>query len=143
MDVTWSSSELALMSLFTQVTSVTARDCVVDGKHSRIIVVVDPEDLRIAVQNKGMLERMLRRHVEVIPYHPDPIKMIRSILLEKYLGEVKMIEKMDGAKVINVFLRSPAFLPAVVGKGGSRADVARLIAKRYFGVEEVKIFSVY
>lgn len=42
------------MSLFQDVTKVTVRDCVIDEEGNRIIFLVDPENMGMAIGKGGM-----------------------------------------------------------------------------------------
>lgn len=48
------SNELRLMSLFQSVTSVTARDCVVDDKMDRVIFIISKNQMGLAIGKGGM-----------------------------------------------------------------------------------------
>ncbi|MDW0315524.1 MAG: NusA-like transcription termination signal-binding factor, partial [Nitrososphaeraceae archaeon] len=64
------SDELRLMSLFQNVTSATARDCIVDNKMDRVIFVVNKGQMGLAIGKGGttikQLQNVVTKKVELV-----------------------------------------------------------------------------
>ncbi|MBC7091126.1 MAG: NusA-like transcription termination signal-binding factor [Nitrososphaeria archaeon] len=143
--ITWSTQELELLSLFQRVSGVTARDCVIDNKMNRVIFLVNPNEIGLAIGRKGScvraLENIIKKPVEIVAYSEDPVQLIKNVLNPKYISEVRLSERADGSKIAIVVLVSPRFQGAVVGLGGKHAEKARLLVRRYFDIADVRIVA--
>lgn len=88
------SDELRLMSLFQSITSVTARDCVVDDKMDRVIFIVNKGQMGLAIGKGGMtirqLQNVVTRKVELVEYSDDASDFVRNILNPQMVNEVKI-----------------------------------------------------
>ncbi|MFZ0555429.1 MAG: NusA-like transcription termination signal-binding factor [Nitrososphaeraceae archaeon] len=138
------SDELRLMSLFQSITSVTARDCVVDDKMDRVIFVVNKGQMGLAIGKGGMtirqLQNVVTRKVELVEYSDDASDFVRNILNPQMVNEVKITQRTDGSKQAVVLVDAKR-KGVVVGKEGRNAEKARLLAKRYFQISNVLITS--
>src|ERR671938_1220678 len=138
------SDELRLMSLFQNVTSATARDCIVDNKMDRVIFVVNKGQMGLAIGKGGstikQLQNMVTRKVELVEFSDDPAEFIRNMLNADMVNEVRLSDRSDGTKQAVVVV-DPRKKGAVVGKEGRNAEKARLLAKRYFQITNVLIVS--
>jgi len=138
------SDELRLMSLFQSITSVTARDCVVDDKMDRVIFIVNKGQMGLAIGKGGMtirqLQNVVAKKVELVEYSEDASDFVRNILNPQMVNDVKITQRTDGSKQV-VVLVDPKRKGVVVGKEGRNAEKARLLAKRYFQISNVLITS--
>ncbi len=137
--------ELGLISLFQSISGATARDCIRDEKMDRVIFVVNEGDMGLAIGKGGSsiksAEKQLGKPVEVVEYAEDPKDFIINALNTRKISEIRMSEKPGGTKaaLIIVDQRNKG---EVVGRGGRNAERARLLAKRYFNVESIRIISL-
>jgi transcription termination/antitermination protein NusA len=138
------SDELRLMSLFQSITSVTARDCVVDDKMDRVIFIVNKGQMGLAIGKGGMtirqLQNVVAKKVELVEYSEDASDFVRNILNPQMVNDVKITQRTDGSKQA-VVLVDAKLKGVVVGKEGRNAEKARLLAKRYFQISNVLITS--
>jgi transcription termination/antitermination protein NusA len=138
------SDELRLMSLFQNVTSATARDCIVDNKMDRVIFVVNKGQMGLAIGKGGTTIKQLRnvvtKKVELVEHSEEATEFIGNILNSEMIQEIQMSERMDGTKQAIVVV-DPKKKGVVVGKDGRNAEKARLLAKRYFQISNVLIVS--
>jgi len=136
--------ELGLISLFQSISGATARDCIRDEKMDRVIFVVNEGDMGLAIGKGGSsiksAEKQLGKPVEVVEYAEDPKDFIINALNTRKISEIRMSEKPGGTKaaLIIVDQRNKG---EVVGRSGRNAERARLLAKRYFNVESIRIIS--
>jgi transcription termination/antitermination protein NusA len=138
------SDELRLMSLFQSITSVTARDCVVDDKMNRVIFIVNKGQMGLAIGKGGatirQLQNVVAKKVELVEYSDDASDFVRNILNPQMVNEVKITQRTDGSKQAVVLVDAKR-KGVVVGKEGRNAEKARLLAKRYFQISNVLITS--
>lgn len=138
------SDELRLMSLFQSVTSVTARDCVVDDKMERVIFIVNRGQMGLAIGKGGatirQLQNVVTKKVELVEYSDDASDFVRNILNPQMVNEVKITHRTDGSKQAVVLVDAKR-KGVVVGKDGRNAEKARLLAKRYFQISNILITS--
>jgi N utilization substance protein A len=132
------------MSLFQSITSVTARDCVVDDKMDRVIFIVNKGQMGLAIGKGGatirQLQNVVARKVELVEYSDDASDFVRNILNPQMVNDVKITLRTDGSKQAVVLVDAKR-KGVVVGKEGRNAEKARLLAKRYFQISNVLITS--
>ena len=138
------TDQMRLMSLFQNVTGATARDCVEDEKKDRIIFVVNPGKMGLAIGKGGShirnLQNIVKRNVVLVEYADDPEVFLKNILNGKLISEIKINKRADGTMqaIVLVDQRKKGI---VVGREGRNAEKARLLAKRYFEITSVLINS--
>ena len=133
------------MSLFQNVTTVNARDCIEDEKQNRIIFVVNTGKMGLAIGKNGAhiktLQRMVKRSIELVEYNDNPATFLKNLLNGKLVSEVKMVKRQDGTQNA-IVLVDPRNKGIVVGRDGRNAEKARMLARRYFGITNVLINNV-
>ena len=138
------SDELRLMSLFQSITSVTARDCVVDDKMDRVIFIINKGQMGLAIGKGGttirQLQNVVTKKVELVEYSDDAVDFVRNMLNPQMVNDVKITQKIDGSKQAVVLVDAKR-KGVVVGKEGRNAEKARLLAKRYFQISNILITS--
>lgn len=138
------TDQIKLMSLFQNVTGATARDCIEDEKLDRVIFVVNPGKMGLAIGKGGItirnLQNVVKRNVELVEYSEDPVEFLKNILNPKLVSEVKINKRLDGSMQAIVMV-DPKKKGIVVGREGRNAEKARLLAKRYFQISSVLIQS--
>jgi transcription termination/antitermination protein NusA len=138
------SNELRLMSLFQSVTSVTARDCVVDDKMDRVIFIISKSQMGLAIGKGGatikQLQNVVSRKVELVEYSDDASEFIGNVLNSNMINEIRIDERADGTKQAIVVVDAKK-KGIVVGREGRNAEKARLLARRYFQISSVFIIS--
>jgi len=143
-EIKLSSDELSLMSMFQGMTGATARDCVIDEKRNRVIFVIAKGQMGLAIGKDGAsvkkIERTVRRPVEVVEWADDVEGLVRNSLGAKFVQEVRVSDRLDGTKGVVVIVDSKK-KGAVLGLGGKNAEKVRLLARRYFDINNVQITS--
>jgi N utilization substance protein A len=143
-EIKLTSEELGLMAIFQNVTGVSSRDCVIDPAGDRIIFILEKEFMGQAIGKKGQtitnLEEVIARPIELVEYSDDPREFIKNALGTRNVIDAKVNEKADGSKVgiVTVSIKNKG---AVLGRGGRNAERARILAKRYFGIEHIHIIT--
>lgn len=136
------SKEMSYIALFENITSATARDCIVDDELNRIIFVVKEGDLGVSIGKNGknirLLERMTGKKHEIIEHSDNPAQFIKNALKPARVNEVRITERPDG-KSIAVVTVNPRDKGVAIGKNGRNAERIRFLAKRYFQIQNVSI----
>jgi N utilization substance protein A len=143
-EIKLTSDQLGLMSIFQNMSGATVRDCIVDDKLGRLIFIINRGQMGLAIGKKGAtiqnIERVVKKPVEVVEWSDDPAEMIRNSLDPRFVGEVRISDRLDGTKGASVVV-DPRKKGAVLGRGGRNAEKARLIAKKYFGIANLQIIT--
>jgi N utilization substance protein A len=136
------SEAFNLMSLFQKVTGAMARDCVIDNKVGRVIFLVNNGEMGLAIGKNGQsiksIQKSIGKTIELVEYSDDPKQLILNALDSKYVNDVKINEKPNGLTTATIKVDSSK-TGAIVGRAGRNAEKARLIAKRYFEINNIKI----
>lgn len=117
-------------------TKSVAVDCLIDERFDRVIYVIKPGDMGLAIGKKGenirKMQKVLGRRIEMVEYAEDEKTFIANIFRPAEV--LKSLEAEPGGK-INVVVGKRSDLGIAIGKGGSTIEKARLLVKRFFGHE--------
>ncbi|MFP3190431.1 MAG: NusA-like transcription termination signal-binding factor [Thermoproteota archaeon] len=134
--------ELEFMNLFELISSVKVKDCIVDDDFNRIIFIVNPKEVGLAIGKNGervqIFKKMTSLDAEVLPYYENAEEMIRGCFFPFEIREIKILTNAKGDKIAYVYT-DPAIKARVIGAKGRNIARAKLIARRYFGIKNVII----
>ncbi len=135
------SDEISYISLFESITGATAKDCII-SENGVIIFVVKQGDMGLAIGKNGSNIKRLRNYlskpVEIVEYSDKAREFIENILSPAKIRTVEIIERANGKKIAHVDV-DPEYRGVAIGKNGKNILKARMLAKRHFGIEDVKI----
>ncbi len=135
------SDEMRYIALFESITGATANDCVIDEENSRIIFVTKQGDMGLAIgkggKNINTLRKMVGRYVEVVENGETADQLIRNSLAPARIKEIRITEKPE--KKIVVIEVEPRDKALAIGKNGRTIDKTRMLARRYFQIDNVLI----
>jgi len=141
-EIRLTADELRLMSLFQSITTVTARDCIIDDKMDRVIFIVNKGDMGIAIGKNGstikMLQNIIGKRIELVEYAEDLAEFVKNIFGRDMVMDVKISNHNPHGKVVTVIVE-PKKKAIVVGREGRNVEKARILTKRYFDVANVII----
>ncbi|MEM4541735.1 MAG: NusA-like transcription termination signal-binding factor [Desulfurococcaceae archaeon] len=136
------SEEFRYMSLFSEVTGVTVRDCIIDNENNRIVFLVNPEEVGKAIGPRGFfvqkLSKILGKTIEVVGYSDNLAEQVKYAFTPARVTDIKLVERPNGTKVLYVAV-NPADKAIAIGKNGKNVLRAKLILKRHFGIDSVII----
>ncbi len=136
------AKEMGLIALFETMTGAVVEDCVVDDKNDRIIFVVKKGHMGLAIGKKGrkvkLLERLMRKKLEVVEYSEDVREFLANALKPVRIQGIRLTERPDGRKIAVVSV-DPKDKARAIGRNGRNAEKLRLLARRYFGIDNVMI----
>jgi N utilization substance protein A len=129
------------MSLFQDITRVTAKDCVIDEKNNRIIFLISPEFMGIAIGKSGSnvkkLEKLLGRTVELVAYSDNLEDLVKNLMAPARVKSIKVVQS-NSKKTVYISVE-PQDKGLAIGKNGRNVDRAKLILKRYMDIDSVVI----
>jgi len=136
--------EFSYLSLFQTITTAVSRDCIIDDKMERVIFVVHKGQMGMAIGKGGtnikQLQNAITKNIELVEYSDNPINFIKNIFNSNMVQDVRISERESGIKnaIVVVDMKKKGI---VVGKDGRNVDKARMLAKRYFNINNVLILS--
>ncbi len=117
-------------------TKSTALDCVIDDRFERVIYVIRQGDMGLAIGKKGenirRLQNVLGKRIEMVEYDEAPDTFIANIFKP---AEVAGIERTPENGPVHVLLKKKNDLGIAIGKGGCNIEKARVLCRRFFGIE--------
>lgn len=133
-------NEIQYISLFEAITQVEAIDCINDEENDRLIFVVKRGMAGKAIGSKGSNARLLRklfgRDVEIVEKGETLEEMLSAALFPAKILSIDIKEGSNGSRVAVV--QVPESQKGIaIGKNGRNVKRAKLLVKRYFGVDVV------
>jgi len=134
--------EMKYIALFQDVTGASVRDCIIDDENNRIIFLVKPGEVGLAIGKGGVnikrLRRLLDKDIEVVEYAEKLEELAANALMPARVKGVKLVRTSNGRRIVYVTV-DPKDKGIAIGKGGKNVSKAKLILKRYFDVDSVII----
>lgn len=128
--------------MFQDVTGTSVRDCIIDSDNNRIIFLVRPGEVGLAIGKGGInikrLRKLLEKDIEVVEYAEKLEDLVANALMPARVKSVKLVRTANGRRVVYVTV-DPKDKGIAIGKGGRNVSKAKLILKRYFDVDSVII----
>ncbi|QYZ79732.1 NusA-like transcription termination signal-binding factor [Methanofollis formosanus] len=117
-------------------TKSVAVDCIIDDRFDRVIYVIKPGDMGLAIGKKGenirKMQKVLGKRIEMVEYAEEREAFIANILRPAEVDSVKTDETTGKLEIV---IRKKSELGIAIGKGGSTVEKARLLVRRFFGEE--------
>ena len=136
------SNEMSYIALFENVTGAVATDCIIDEERNRIIFVVKPGDVGLAIGKHGsrikLVKNMVQKDIEIVEYADNPEAFIRNSFAPARIKEIRITDRLDNKKVAVVMVENKD-KGIAIGKSGKTAERTRFLAKRYFQIDNVVI----
>ncbi len=135
------AEEMQHIALFENITGATARDCLIDSEGDRIIFVAKQGEMGLAIgragKNINTLRKMTNKQIDVVEESETVEGLIRNSLAPAKIRDIRVTEKPD-RKIVVVEVE-PSDKALAIGKNGRTIDKTRLLAKRYFHVDQVTV----
>ncbi|MBR1368029.1 transcription elongation factor NusA [Methanocalculus chunghsingensis] len=116
-------------------TKSTAIDCIIDDRFDRVIYIIQPGDMGIAIGKHGdnirKMQKVLGKRIEMVEYTEDPTEFIRNIFKPAEVTAVHLSENEHNG--IGITVRSKSDVGIAIGKGGCTIEKARIITRRFLG----------
>lgn len=135
------NEELQLMRVFEEITNVVPLDCVYDSQFERYIFIVGKGQAALAVGKNGskvrLLREMLKKDVEIVENGENVEELVKSALFPAKIASVVLHE--NGNQRVVIAKVSREFVGFAIGRNGRNVHRARLLLRRYFGINDVKV----
>lgn len=130
------------MALFSDVTGVDVKDCIIDSDSGAIVFIVPPGKAGLAIGNRGAnvkrLSKILGKRIEVIEWADNLEDFVKNLFLPARVLGTSLMKLKDGKRVLYVRV-NPEDKGLAIGRGGKNVNKARTILKRYFDIDVVSI----
>jgi N utilization substance protein A len=125
------------LNIFSTITKVDAKDCLVD-KNNLLTFIVKENDLGRAVGKRGfkvkMLEKAVNRKIKILEFNPDLVTFVRNVI---YPLQAKNIEVSEGIVTIEAAdLKNRGLL---IGRAAHNLRNFETVVKRHFEIKEIKV----
>ncbi len=134
--------EMRYIAFFENLTGAVATDCVIDDKRDRVIMIVKPGDAGLSIGKHGqrikMLRNMLKRDVEIVEYADNPVDLIKNSFAPARVKEVRVTDRLNNKRIAVVTVEDED-RGVAIGREGKTVERTRLLAKRYFQIDNVII----
>jgi N utilization substance protein A len=129
-----------LLALFEEETDATARDCIVDDDHDRVVFLVTAGEMGQAIgaggENVKRVEKRLDREVKLVEDAPTPADFVANALAPAAVYNVTISENDDTVAYAEVAQEDHG---AAIGAGGKNIDAARVLADRHFDIDGIEL----
>jgi N utilization substance protein A len=134
---------MRLISQFERLTGAGSRDCVMDDRNNRLIFVVNPGEMGLAIGKKGASIKkameVMGKKIEVVEYSPSPEQFLKNCFLPAQVTSV-VIEQSDDGPVAHVEVR-PEDRGIAIGKEGKNIFKAKKLALRQHNISDVTLVT--
>ena len=141
-EITISEDDMRLIAQFENLTGAGARDCVVDEKFSRILFVINPGEMGLAIGKKGASVKKASdafgKKVEVVEYNSDKVQFLRNCFLPVQIQTVTFEQNEEGDEVAYIEVQ-PEDRGLAIGKEGKNIIKAKRLALRQFDIVNVEM----
>ena len=129
-----------LLALFEEETDATARDCLVDDEHDRVVYLVTAGEMGQAIgaggENVKRVEQRLDREVKLVEDAATPEDFVANALAPAAVYNVTISENDDTVAYAEVAQEDHG---AAIGAGGKNIDAARELAARHFDIDGIEL----
>jgi N utilization substance protein A len=134
---------MRLISQFESLTGAGSRDCVIDERNGRLIFVVNPGDMGLAIGKKGAsikkASEVMGKKIEVVEYNSNPEQFIKNCFLPAQVTTMTF-EGEPGEQTVSVEVRDED-RGIAIGKEGKNIFKAKKLAQRQHNVIDVQILQ--
>lgn len=142
-EITISEDAMRLIAQFENLTGAGARDCVIDDKFSRILFVINPGEMGLAIGKKGASVKKASdafgKKVEVVEYNPDKVQFLRNCFLPVQIQTVSFEMNEEGNAEVAYIEVVPEDRGLAIGKEGRNIIKAKQLALRQFDIANVEL----
>ncbi|HJJ27397.1 MAG TPA: NusA-like transcription termination signal-binding factor [Methanocorpusculum sp.] len=142
-EITISEENMRMIAQYENLTGAGARDCVVDDKFGRILFVINPGEMGLAIGKKGASVKKASdafgKKVEVVEYNPDKVQFIRNCFLPVQIQTVTFEPgEEEGTEIATIDVQ-PQDRGLAIGKEGRNIIKAKKLALRHFNIANVEL----
>ncbi|HUU76428.1 MAG TPA: NusA-like transcription termination signal-binding factor [Methanoregulaceae archaeon] len=134
---------MRLISQFERLTGAGSRDCVIDERNNRLIFVINPGEMGLAIGRNGSSIKkameVMDKKIEVVEYSPDPEQFLRNCFLPAKVTLVTL-EEDEGSLVAYIEVNDED-RGIAIGKEGKNIFKAKKLAQRQHDIADVLLVT--
>jgi len=134
---------MRLISQFERLTGAGSRDCIIDDRNNRLIFVVNPGEMGLAIGKKGASIKkameVMDKKIEVVEYSTSPEQFLKNCFLPAQVMAVRF-EESDGGQVAHIEVREED-RGIAIGKEGKNIFKAKKLALRQHNIADVMLVA--
>ena len=134
---------MRLISQFERLTGAGSRDCVIDDRNNRLIFVVNPGEMGLAIGKKGASIKkameVMDKKIEVVEYSTSPEQFLKNCFLPAQVTAVEFEESDDG-QIAHIEVREED-RGIAIGKEGKNIFKAKKLALRQHNIADVMLVT--
>ncbi len=134
---------MRLISQFERLTGAGSRDCVIDDRNNRLIFVVNPGEMGLAIGKKGASIKkameVMGKKIEVVEYSPSPEQFLKNCFLPAQVVAVGF-ETEDEGRIAHIEVRQED-RGIAIGKEGKNIFKAKKLALRQHNISDVTLVT--
>lgn len=134
---------MRLISQFESLTGAGSRDCVVDDRNGRLIFVVNPGDMGLAIGKKGTsikkASEVMGKKIEVVEYNPNVEQFLKNCFLPAQVTSIKL--DGEGDQVTATVEVRDEDRGIAIGKDGKNIFKAKKLSLRQHNIADVQILQ--
>ncbi len=135
---------MRLISQFESLTGAGSRDCVVDSRNDRIIFVISPGDMGLAIGKGGAnikkASDVMGKRIEVVEYSADPGQFLRNCFLPAQVTGIDFDRGEGDQYIARVEVRDED-RGLAIGKAGKNIFKAKILAQRQHNIADVQLMQ--
>jgi N utilization substance protein A len=137
--ITFDENTISYIGFFQRATGANLKDCI--DADDRIIFIVEPGFLGMAVGKKGeiaqKLRRMLKKDILVVEYSDNPSTFITNVFHQFGVRGVELEDRPRGTHAtVKV---DPTLKGKAIGRDGSFLRLARRIVRRHHPIDSISV----
>jgi N utilization substance protein A len=134
---------MRLISQFESLTGAGSRDCIVDDRNGRLIFVINPGDMGLAIGKKGAsikkASEVMGKKIEVVEYNSNAEQFLKNCFLPAQVTSI-VFEGEDDQKTATVEVRDED-RGIAIGKDGKNIFKAKKLSLRQHNIADVQILQ--
>ncbi|WP_292365877.1 MULTISPECIES: NusA-like transcription termination signal-binding factor [unclassified Methanoculleus] len=142
--VTLTEECMRLISQFESLTGAGSRDCIVDNRNERIIFVINPGDMGLAIGKSGSSIKkasdVMGKRIEVVEYSADPGQFLRNCFLPAQVTGIDFDTNEEDQQVALIEVRDED-RGLAIGKAGKNIFKAKVLAQRQHDIADVQLMQ--
>jgi transcription termination/antitermination protein NusA len=134
---------MRLISQFERLTGAGSRDCIIDDRNNRLIFVINPGEMGLAIGKSGASIKkasdVMGKKIEVVEYSTNPEQFLKNCFLPAQVTCIDFEDQDDG-QVAHIEVRDED-RGIAIGKEGKNIFKAKKLAQRQHNITDVQLVS--
>lgn len=145
MSIRLSSEEIQYIHLFESITGAAAKDCIIIPEEDRIIFLVYPGHIGVAIGREGknirQLKSLLKKNIEIVEFSQNLRRFVQNCFRTVKILDINIETDNSGTKKFLKVTVRPEDKGLAIGKNKRNLTRAKILLKRHFKIDDVIITS--